>query len=170
MSKLIITSDIHGSYSAWLTILNLMDKGDALAIAGDLFDTKYGDYSNTDFRPESIKKELNLFRNPFYFVYGNCDTHSFFPGFDKRLHFEYESNKIFLYHGHMAPDFDLDTKVIIQGHTHLCSLNENKNQIFMNPGSISCPRNGLYTYGVIEKEWAQLIELQSGKKLKSIKL
>jgi len=170
MSKLIITSDIHGSYRAWLTILNLMNKGDSLAIAGDLFDTKYGNYANTDFKPESIKKELNLFQNPYYFVYGNCDTQSFLPGFKNHLQFEYESIKIFLYHGHMAPDFDLDTKVIIQGHTHLCSLTNKRNKIFMNPGSISCPRNGLYTYGAIEKGCAHLIELQSGNKLISIEI
>ncbi len=170
MSKLIITADIHGSYSAWLTILNLMNKGDALAIAGDLFDTRYGNYSNADFKPETIKKELNSFQNSFYFVYGNCDTHSFFPGFDNYLHFEYESKKIFLYHGHMTPDFNLDTNIIIQGHTHLCSLSKKEKQIFMNPGSISRPRNGLYTYGVIEKAWAHLIELRSGEKLTSIKL
>ncbi len=170
MSKLIITSDVHGSYSAWLTILNLMDKGDSLAIAGDLFDTRYGNYSNTDFNPDSIKKELNSFQKPYYFVYGNCDVQSFFPGFDSHLHFEYELNKIFLYHGHMTSEFNLDTKVVIQGHTHLCSLTKKNDQIFMNPGSISCPRNGLYTYGVIEKNWAHLIELRSGEKLNSIKL
>ncbi len=170
MSKLIVTSDIHGSYGSWLTILSLINKGDALAIAGDLFDTKYGNYANTDFKPESIKKELNLFKNPFYFVYGNCDLQSFYPGFDKYLQFEYESIKIFLYHGHMASDFDLDTKIIIQGHTHLCSLTKKKNQIFLNPGSISCPRNGMYTYGVIEKNWTHLIDLQSGKKLISIEI
>lgn len=170
MPKLIVTADIHGSYNAWLTILSLMNKGDSLAVAGDLFDTKYGNYSNLDFQPESIKKELKLFQNPFYFTYGNCDTHSFFPGYNKQLQFEYESHKIFLYHGHTVPDFDRDTTLIIQGHTHLSSLTKKGDKVFINPGSISCPRNGLYTYGVIEKNQVHLIELRSGKKLISISL
>ncbi len=58
MSKLIVTADIHGSYSSWLTIKALLSSNDKLVIAGDLFDTKYGNFSNADFQPESIKKDL----------------------------------------------------------------------------------------------------------------
>jgi len=40
----------------------------------------------------------------------------------------------------------------------------------MNPGSIACPRNGIYTYGLIDDTSANLIELKTGKKLISIDL
>ena len=46
MPKLIVTADVHGSFSSWLTIKALLKNQDQLAIAGDLFDTKYGSFSN----------------------------------------------------------------------------------------------------------------------------
>ena len=60
MPKLIVTADIHGSYSSWLTTKTLLNSNDKLVIAGDLFDTKYGSFSNADFQPELIKKELKI--------------------------------------------------------------------------------------------------------------
>ena len=52
MNKLIVTADVHGSFGSWLTLKQLMKPGDKLVIAGDLFDTRYGNYSNPDFQPE----------------------------------------------------------------------------------------------------------------------
>jgi len=52
MPKLIVTADIHGSYSSWLTIKALLGSNDKLVIAGDLFDTKYGNFSNAERKRE----------------------------------------------------------------------------------------------------------------------
>ncbi|MBU1340367.1 MAG: YfcE family phosphodiesterase [Proteobacteria bacterium] len=168
MTKLIITSDIHGNYSSWLTIKNLLKPYDKLAVAGDLFDTRYGNYAHTDFQPESIKKDLNTFNHQFYYVYGNCDTPSFFPGYDTTKMFTAFNKKILLYHGHCPYTWSEDIEIFIQGHTHLCHLGKRDQQIFMNPGSITCPRNGMYTYGVIDNTSASLIELKTGNKLITI--
>lgn len=168
MGRLIITADIHGSYASWLTMKNLLKPPDKLAVAGDLFDTKYGNLSNTDFQPRAIKKDLDTFKHPFYYVYGNCDTPSFFPGFDTTIVFNAFNKRILLSHGHRSLRCPADVDIIIQGHTHLCSLEEKDSQIFMNPGSITCPRNGMYTYGVIETDSASLIELKTGNKLITI--
>ena len=58
MAELIITADLHGSYTSWLTLKTLLAPGDGLVIAGDLFDTRYGDFSDPDFQPDAIKEEL----------------------------------------------------------------------------------------------------------------
>ncbi len=168
MGKLIVTADIHGSYTSWLTMKNLLKPSDKLAVAGDLFDTKYGNFSNTDFQPESIKNDLKTFKHPFYYVYGNCDTTSFFPGFDTIKEFGAFNKRILLSHGHKPFSYTANVDVIIQGHTHLCLLEKKDSHIFMNPGSITCPRNGIYTYGVIETSSASLIELKTGNKLITI--
>ncbi|MCK5163168.1 MAG: YfcE family phosphodiesterase [Desulfobacula sp.] len=169
MTKLIVTADIHGRYSSWLTMKNILQPYDQLAIAGDLFDTKYGNFSNTDFQPESIKNDLVTFKHHFYYVYGNCDTPSFSPGFDTAMEFTVFNKKFFLSHGHLAYTYSEDTDIIIQGHTHLCSLEKKNDHIFMNPGSITCPRNDIYTYGMIDSTSANIIELKTGNKLISIK-
>ena len=56
--KVVVASDIHGFYSKWCTITNLLEKNDILAIAGDLFDTIYGSYADTDYQPDKIRSEF----------------------------------------------------------------------------------------------------------------
>ena len=168
MEKLIVTADIHGSYTGWLTMKALLKPSDKLAIAGDLFDTKYGNLSNTDFKPQYIKDDLSAFKHHFYYVYGNCDTSSFFPGYSTTMEFEIFNKRIFLSHGHKPFSYCENTDIIIQGHTHLYSLKKKGSHIFMNPGSITCPRNGNYTYGVIDNTSASIIELKTGNKLITI--
>jgi predicted phosphodiesterase len=47
----------------------------------------------------------------------------------------------------------------------MCSLKKDGGQIFMNPGSMTRPRNGIFTYGMIENNLASLVELKTGNKL-----
>lgn len=169
MSKLFITADIHGSYSAWQTLESLLGKNDMLAVAGDLFDTRYGNYQHADFQPESIKEQINQSNQTIYYVYGNCDTPSFFPGYDDLMTFKFNNKTIAMHHGHFSITPSPDIDIIIQGHTHLCSLEEKGSHIYLNPGSIACPRNGLYTYGVIDKNGVELIELKKNRSICSIK-
>ncbi len=168
MGKLIVTADVHGSFSTWLTIKRLLKPDDKIAIAGDLFDTKYGNTSHVDFQPESIRKELKQFKHPYYYVYGNCDTPSFFPGFESAMTFKVFNKKIFLHHGHQPHKIKGDIDIIIQGHTHLCHLEKKGSHIFMNPGSITFPRNDCFTYGIIDQTSASLMDLKTGEKLTSI--
>ena len=170
MSKLIVTADIHGSHAAWLTIKSLLNPKDSLAVAGDLFDTRYGSYANTDFQPGLIKKEVSDVAHPFYYVYGNCDAPAFFPGHHRDLCFTFNTWNIYMFHGDNRPVINPDMDIVIQGHTHQCALEEKNHTIFMNPGSVACPRNGLYTYGIIENNAAHIIMLKTGEKLASISI
>lgn len=170
MTKLIVAADLHGSYNSWVTLKTLLKPFDKLIIAGDLFDTKYGNYSNNDFQPETIKNDLNRLHHDFYYVYGNCDIPSFFPGFDSTLAFTAFNKKIFLSHGHCSFKHSEHMDIIIQGHTHRCFLEKKNGQIFMNPGSITCPRNSLSTYGIIENTSASLIETKTGNTLITLEL
>lgn len=147
-----------------------MGKKDGLVVAGDLFDTHYGSYSNPDFSPEAIKKDLCFFLHPFYYVYGNCDSETFAPGHKNKMIFEAFGKKMYLHHGHRAFNSREDVDIVIQGHTHLCSLEKIDNRIFMNPGSICRPRNSLMTYGVMDTSAISLVELKTGRILASINL
>lgn len=168
MTKLVITADIHGSLASWLTLKHLLSPEDKLAIAGDLFDTRYGSYSDPDFQPETIRKDFNSLGQDVYYVYGNCDVPSFCPGYEPDLTFTEFNQSIYLHHGHRPAKLTGNENIIIQGHTHLCFLEQADGLIYMNPGSISAPRNGIYTYGIIDRNRAALVELKSGKSLHSI--
>lgn len=174
MKKLVVTADVHGSYSTWLTLKELLSPGDALAVAGDLFGTRYPQYFDTDYQPALILEELSQFENPFYFVYGNCDHASFSPGYHETLMFDFMEWKIFLHHGHRyfrqlpADILSSDVNLVIQGHTHLFSLERRKEIIFLNPGSLSAPRSSYYTYAVVDSRGIDIINIKTCISLKSI--
>ncbi|MCP4673588.1 MAG: YfcE family phosphodiesterase, partial [Desulfobacula sp.] len=119
MTRMFVTADIHGSLNTWMTIKELMEPSDCLVIAGDLFDTRYGNYSHTDFQPDFIKQGIQNISQKFYYVYGNCDLPSFFPGYGSTLEFKALNKKIFLHHGHGNSIIPDDIDIIIYGHTHL---------------------------------------------------
>ncbi len=168
--KFLITADIHGSINTWLTIQALMAKEDILVIAGDLFDTRYGRFEHPDFAPEAIRQDLSALPHKFYYVYGNCDIPSFFPGYDLSLLFAAGSKNIFLHHGHHPVTIPSKADIIIQGHTHTCSLEKIHNQVFMNPGSITRPKKGPATVGIIEDGSVRIMDLHTGIGLFSMDL
>ena len=170
MTRLFVTADIHGSLNTWMTIQALMAPTDCLVIAGDLFDTRYGNYSHTDFQPEFIKQAVQNSSRKMYYVYGNCDVSSFFPGYGSALGFTRFEKNIFLHHGHGTPPVPENTDIIISGHTHCCLLEKKGTQVFMNPGSLTSPRNSVCTYGIIDKFKAEIWDLKTGDSLGAIDL
>jgi uncharacterized protein len=170
MTRLFVTADVHGSLNTWMTIKQLMEPDDSLVIAGDLFDTRYGNYSRTDFQPDFIKEGIENLSQRLFYVYGNCDLPSFTPGYGQTLRFTVFGKKIFLHHGHEKPMVPDDTQIIISGHTHLFSLEKKEPWIFMNPGTITNPRNNRYTYGIIDQFQAKILDLTTGTPLAAIDL
>lgn len=168
MTRLFVTADIHGSLDTWMTIKALMKPSDCLVIAGDLFDTRYGNYSHTDFQPEFIREDIQKLSQKVYYVYGNCDVPSFFPGYGSTLGFTRFEKTIFLHHGHGTPPIPENTDIIISGHTHCCFLEKKGSRIFMNPGSLTNPRNRVYTYGIIDKFKAEIWDLKTGDSIGAI--
>lgn len=200
MQKLVVTADVHGSYSTWLTIKDMLNPGDALAVAGDFFGTRYPSYKYSDYQPERILEELSEFQNPFYFVYGNCDLSSFSPGYQDSLIFDFIGWKIFLHHGERFVNqitsdiLSSDVNLVIQGHTHVFALekinysknhkeqnqqskghniqkqNNQRQMIFLNPGSLSEPRTSFYTYAVVDSNAINIIDIKTSTSLKTISI
>lgn len=168
MERLLVFSDLHGSLPAWLTIKALVCPGDAVAIAGDLFDTKYGRYDEPDFAPDQIRSSMTDLDFKLFYIYGNCDAEGFFKGFSHELGFSALKKNIFMHHGHKDPlIIPRGTDIIIQGHTHLPQLEKIKDCILLNPGSMALPRNDVPTFAVIDSNSVSLMTL-SGKKLASL--
>jgi putative phosphoesterase len=170
MTRLFVTADIHGSVNTWMTIDALMAPTDSLVIAGDLFDTRYGNYSHTDFQPDFIRQAMHNCSRKIYYVYGNCDVASFFPGYGSTLGFTRFGKNIFLHHGHRPLPVPQNTDIIISGHTHCCCLEKKGPHIFMNPGTLTNPRNNLCTYGIIDKSKAEIWDFKTGNSLGAITL
>jgi len=173
MNRLLVTADIHGSLGAWMTIKSFLKPGDGLAVAGDLFDTRYGMYGSPDFQPDTIREEIKKLKKPFFYVYGNCDVAGYCPGYKETLAFTVNggSHGIWMHHGHKRDLlFPKTPKIVIQGHTHLASLTESQGIIHLNPGSLSVPRNNLFTYGIIDAREVRLVDLKTGETMASVDL
>jgi len=168
MPRLLVFADIHGSLSSWLTVKALLSEGDSLAVAGDLFDTRYGNYSNTDFNPDEIRSDLKTLTHPFHYVYGNCDVEKFYPGHAHKKNIRVFGKTVLMHHGQTPLSDPGSAEIIIQGHTHLCNLEKKNGIIYMNPGSITSPRNSLVTYGIIDTTGICLVELKTGTPLAAI--
>ncbi len=162
MKRLLVTGDIHGSYTTWLVLQELLTPEDGLVIAGDFFGTRYGNYHHEDFQPEAIRNEVKKLEQPVFYVYGNCDIPDFFPGCYETLSFNALGKSIFLHHGHKRMKQPQNVDIIIQGHTHIYELRKTETRIHMNPGSMTSPRNGIPSYGIIEKDLVSIISLQTG--------
>jgi len=168
MKRLLVFSDLHGYLPAWLTVKALAGPGDAVAIAGDLFDTRYGNYNEPDFAPDQIRSMIADLDFKLFYIYGNCDVEGFCKGFSHELSFQAFNKTIFMHHGHQDTlRIPQGTEIIIQGHTHLPHLEKIQNCIHLNPGSIALPRNNTPTFAVIDSNSVSLIAL-SGKKLASL--
>lgn len=167
MERLLVFSDLHGSLSAWLTVKALAGPGDAVAIAGDLFDTRYGSYNEPDFAPDQIRSTIAGLDFKLFYIYGNCDVEGFCKGFSHELRFTAFDKTIFMHHGHKNNRIPEGTDIIIQGHTHLPQLEKIQTRIHLNPGSIALPRNDTATFAVIDSNSVSLVAL-SGKKLASL--
>ncbi|MBF0228297.1 MAG: YfcE family phosphodiesterase [Desulfamplus sp.] len=181
--KLVVTADVHGSYSTWLTIKSMLKPEDALAVAGDLFGTCYPRLRDNDYQPERILQEISEFNNPLYFVYGNCDSKLFSPGYKDNLIFDFMKFRVFLHHGdkyfsQIPPEIlSEDVNLVIQGHTHVFSIEKKvytRNQdshhelIFLNPGSLAAPRTSFYTYAVVDSNGIKIIDIKTATCLKSV--
>jgi len=158
--KLVIVSDIHGSYFYARKIKEIMEreKPDKLILLGDLYYHGPRNPLPEEHEPMKVAEILNSYQNKIIAVRGNCDAQvdemiSEFSIQDY-AELEWEEKKIFLTHGHkynidMWPPVEFD--LMIYGHFHMGFIHAEKEKIFANPGSISLPKNHTkHSYLVLE--------------------
>lgn len=100
----------------------------------------------------------SIYETPITYVSGNCDYYN--PGVSAEEMLTFGEHRIFLTHGHryhvksslnMLREI-IDSgraNIVLFGHTHRAMTEYYGNGIIFNPGSISLPRDGEPSYGVI---------------------
>lgn len=144
--KILVTSDTHGSLEAILNAIEV-EKPDYILHLGDNFSDA-----------EDIKYITGI---ETIYVRGNCDYFDLGGAKEEEL-IEIAGKYIFMTHGHnygiknnfkeiYKKAFFLGADVILFGHSHVQVLFEEKDIVFMNPGSPNFPRGGSPRgYGIIE--------------------
>lgn len=172
--KVLIVSDIHGSsyYAKKLEKIINMEKPEQIIVLGDLYYHGPRNPLTEEYNPLEVAKVLNNIGDSLKVVQGNCDAEvdkmiSEFE-FNKYILEEINNKKIFFSHGHIYnidnwPKEDFD--IMCYGHYHIPFIKEKDGKIFMNPGSISLPKeNTPHSYAIMDTKMIQIKDI-NGKSI-----
>lgn len=149
--KYLIASDIHGSalYCEKLIERYSAEKADRLLLLGDILYHGPRNDLPDGYAPKKVTAMLNEMKDEIFCVRGNCDAEidqmvlSFPITADYAL-IDLGKNVIFATHGHLFNEERLPPlkkgDVLLHGHTHVPKCVERENYVYMNPGSVSLPK------------------------------
>lgn len=151
--KLMIASDIHGSsyYCRKMIEAYQQEEADRLLLLGDLLYHGPRNDLPRDYNPKEVISMLNEIKNELLCVRGNCDTEVDqmvldFPILAEYCLLELDGRTIFATHGHNFNPDNLpmlkEGDILLNGHTHIPANQNMGTYTYMNPGSISIPKEG----------------------------
>ena len=150
--KYMVISDIHGGIYNLDKVLDIYVKEHCfkLLILGDLFN--YG----FDLNREDIVNRLNLMRENIIAVSGNCDNNIKGILFDMPFinNVVLNNKKITITHGHLYNKeylLNLDTDIVLVGHSHIPVIEKIGDIVYCNPGSITKSRSGDNSFIIVDE-------------------
>lgn len=166
--KWMIASDIHGSeyYCRELLEAYGREKSERLLLLGDILYHGPRNDLPRDYQPKTVIELLNAYKQDIICVRGNCDTEVDQMVLEFPIMADYcviADEKVLIYatHGHVYNEEKLPPlhkgDILMCGHTHVPKCTEYPGYIYMNPGSVSIPKeeswhgymiyeNGIFTW------------------------
>ena len=149
--KLLIASDIHGSETYCIKLLDAFknENADRLLLLGDILYHGPRNDLPDGYAPKKVIELLNAIKDRIFCVRGNCDTEVDqmvleFPILADYAVIPVGDNLIYATHGHNFNESNLPPlrkdDILLHGHTHIPKCIEHENYIYMNPGSTSIPK------------------------------
>lgn len=170
--KYLVASDIHGSsyYCKKLMDAFVYEKADRMILLGDILYHGPRNDLPKEYAPKEVISMLNSISDSIYCVRGNCDTEVDqmvleFPCLSDSMLIDV--NDLFLYctHGHLQKPKLKKGDIVLSGHTHVPKCENVDDIIYMNPGSVSIPKeNSVPSYMIIENRafyWKNLESLET---------
>ncbi|MBE6605807.1 MAG: phosphodiesterase [Ruminococcaceae bacterium] len=151
--KIMIASDIHGSakYAGILTDRFNESGADKLLLLGDILYHGPRNDLPEEYAPKKVIELLNPLKDKILAVRGNCDTEVDQMVLDFPILADYavittSERTIYATHGHKyGPDNPpplCNGDILLGGHTHVTKAQEYDKFIYINPGSVSIPKEG----------------------------
>lgn len=159
--KFLIASDIHGSAYYCKELLNAYDRegADRLLLLGDILYHGPRNDLPRDYDPKAVIALLNQRKEEILCVRGNCDTEVDQMVLEFPIMAEYcilcvGNRTIYATHGHVFgeqnPPLLHQGDILLCGHTHVPKCVDHGGYLYMNPGSVSIPkedsRHGYMTF------------------------
>lgn len=151
--KFFIASDIHGSEFFCKKMLECFEKekADKLLLLGDILYHGPRNDLPCGYAPKKVIELLNPIKNKILAVRGNCDTEVdqmvlSFPILADYAIISEGEHCIYATHGHVFnennPPALSEGDILLCGHTHVPACVEKEGFVYMNPGSVSIPKEG----------------------------
>lgn len=183
--KLLIASDIHGS-AYWCRALMAqieVESPDTVVLLGDLLYHGPRNDLPRDCAPKKVLAMLNTLADRVVAVRGNCDSEVDQMVLDFPCMADYaivmdavpaegsggqpaskaEPRLLFCTHGHLFGPQNVPPlargAALLYGHTHVKEIASRDGVLFVNPGSVSLPKDGSNSYAIYENGTFELREL-----------
>jgi putative phosphoesterase len=179
--KIMIASDLHGSayYCEKLLEAWKKEQPEKLLLLGDLLYHGPRNDLPKDYAPKKVISMLNEIKQEILCVRGNCEAEVDqmvleFPVLADYCTLYEGSHMIFATHGHVHNEKNVPPlkkgDVLLHGHTHVPKCTIHEDYIYMNPGSVSIPKedsvhgymmleDGVFLWKTLEGETYQSYEL-----------
>ena len=178
--RIIIASDIHGRLQAAKKFEALVKakRPDHIILLGDYLYNGPRNGVPFDYDPMAVANILNKFASITIGVNGNCDSRIDasllrFPIPNSRI-IKLDGHRCDLVHGDLLTSDLLDVlrgDILMFGHTHVYMLKQEDGVTYLNPGSISFPKNGNPpTYAMMEDGVLSIHSLDAEETLASLTL
>ena len=157
-----IASDIHGSAYYCKKLLEAYEREGAekLLLLGDILYHGPRNDLPEGYAPKEVIAMLNPLKDKFLCVRGNCDTEVdqmvlSFPVLADYAVLWLDGKAVYATHGHNYNEEKLpplsDGDILLNGHTHVPKCTDHGNYTYMNPGSVSIPKeNSPHSYMIYE--------------------
>ena len=176
--KLLIASDIHGSATWCKRLMDAIEaeRPNTVVLLGDLLYHGPRNPLPDGYAPMEVAGMLNSMADRIVAVRGNCDSEVDQMVLDFPCMADYTvlldgQRRLFCTHGHVFDPAATDGhshsnmptlpegSAFLSGHTHV-KVNESRDGIwFLNPGSVSLPKDGSHSYALYDQGEFELHEL-----------
>lgn len=170
--KLMIASDIHGSAKYCRELFEAFEReqADKLLLLGDLLYHGPRNDLPDEYNPKQVITILNEHKEKLMCVRGNCEAEVDqmvleFPVLAEYMMLYIDGQVFYVTHGHhenpSQPPLLKKGEVLLNGHTHVPKCEEYENFTYMNPGSVSIPKEdserGYMVYENGHMSWKNLM-------------
>ena len=162
--KWMIASDLHGSAYYCKKMVEAFERegADRLLMLGDLLYHGPRNDLPRDYAPKEVIPMLNGLKNKLCCVRGNCEAEVDQMVLDLPVMADYcilpaGEKLIYATHGHIYngknPPPLAEGDILLHGHTHIPAWQETETFTYLNPGSVSIPKEGSrHSYMTLEND------------------
>lgn len=179
--KLMIASDIHGSAYYCKKMLGQYEaeKAEKLIILGDILYHGPRNDLPKEYDPKAVIAMLNEKKDELLCVRGNCDAEVDqmvlkFPILAEYMILYLDGRMVFATHGHIHNTEHMPPlkkgDILLHGHTHVQAMDDWGGNLYLNPGSVSIPKNGNENSYMIYEDGIFTIKNMDGDEIRSINI